>query len=75
VTIFLGEQGTSERIEAEARVARSDLVGVGVEFEALHGPDSYWHLRCLVAYNAPDPVAIEQELDGHLGIRAQRRDG
>jgi hypothetical protein len=69
VVIFLDGRTGKTRIEADARVARSDAKGLAIEFEDLVGLDSYWHLRSLVVYNAQDPEQAEREVDEHIGIR------
>lgn len=67
--IFLDGRTGRSRIEADARIVRSDAGGMALEFEDLVGLDSYWHLRSLVVYNAQDPEAAEREVDEHVGIR------
>lgn len=67
--IFLDGHDGHCRIEADARIVRSDGHGIALEFEDLVGLDSYWHLRSLVVYNAQDPEAAEREVDEHVGIR------
>lgn len=48
-------------IEIECRVIRSDAEGVAVDFLPMDA-DSFFHLRNLVRYNAPDADQIDDEL-------------
>lgn len=72
VTLYLGGPEGGPRIEADAKVTRSDERGFAVEFLRLD-LDSYTHLEKLVRYNASDLEQVEDELKSHLGI-ARRRD-
>lgn len=49
------------RIEIECRVIRSDAGGVAIDFLPMDG-ESFFHLRNLVRYNAPDADAIDSEV-------------
>jgi hypothetical protein len=48
-------------IEIECRVIRSDATGVAIDFLPMEG-ESFYHLRNLVRYNAPDADQIDDEL-------------
>ncbi|MDP3426686.1 MAG: PilZ domain-containing protein [Humidesulfovibrio sp.] len=48
-------------IEIECQVIRSDANGVAIDFRPMD-EDSFFHLRNLVRYNAPDADQIDAEL-------------
>jgi hypothetical protein len=48
-------------IEMECHVIRSDRTGVAIDFLPMD-EESFFHLRNLVRYNAPDADAIDAEL-------------
>ncbi len=48
-------------IEIECQVIRSDTTGVAIDFRPMD-EDSFFHLRNLVRYNAPDADQIDAEL-------------
>lgn len=48
-------------IEIECRVIRSDATGVAIDFLPMD-EESFFHLRNLVRYNAPDADQIDSEL-------------
>jgi hypothetical protein len=60
VEILLTGSSTRLSIRVQGHVARQDGDGLGIIFESID-PDSYFHLRNLLMYNAPDPDAIEEE--------------
>ncbi len=60
------------RVEAKGKVVRVEPDGLGVEILEVIGLDSYWHLRNIVLFNAPDPEQAEREFAEHTGLR--RRD-
>lgn len=69
VAVRLGLDAEGElRVEARGKVVRQDPDGLGVEFRELIGLDSYWHLRNIVLYNAPDPEQAEREFAAHSGL-------
>ncbi|MDO9631228.1 MAG: PilZ domain-containing protein [Humidesulfovibrio sp.] len=49
-------------IEIECRVIRSDTTGVAIDFMPTMDEQSFFHLRNLVRYNAPDADQIDAEL-------------
>jgi hypothetical protein len=53
--------GTDAVIRIDCRVIRSDVEGVALDFLPMDA-DSFFHLRNLVRYNAPDADAIDAEL-------------
>lgn len=53
--------GAGVVIEVECRVIRSDASGVALDFLPMDA-DSFFHLRNLVRYNAPDADQIDDEL-------------
>jgi hypothetical protein len=53
---------------ASGRVARLADNGLAVEFLELE-IESFYHLRNLIRYNAPDPEVIDQEFEDHLGLK------
>ena len=59
----LNLSGTSTRlrISVKGRISRQGEGGLGVSFDGID-LDSYWHLKNLLLYNAPDPDALEKEL-------------
>jgi c-di-GMP-binding flagellar brake protein YcgR len=48
-------------IQIECRVIRSDATGVAIDFKPMD-EQSFFHLRNLVRYNAPDADQIDAEL-------------
>jgi len=48
-------------IEIECEVIRSDAAGVAIDFKPMD-EESFFHLRNLVRYNAPDADQIDAEL-------------
>jgi hypothetical protein len=70
VAVKLGLDAEGELlVGARGKVVRVGSDGLGVEFTQLHGLESYWHLRNIVLYNAPDPEQAEQEFAAHVGLR------
>ncbi len=67
VTIPLSEVEEGPKIEVGGEVVRCDDGYVAVKFIQI-GPDSLFHLQNLIRYNAPDPDAIEEEIDEHPGL-------
>ncbi len=67
VTIPLTEQEDGPKIEVGGEVVRSDREYAAVRFTQI-SPESLFHLQNLVRYNAPDPDAIEEEIEDHPGL-------
>lgn len=66
--IITGESGViridlsaDANIEIECRIIRSDKTGVAIDFMPMD-EESFFHLRNLVRYNAPDADQIDDEL-------------
>ena len=68
IVLHLGGRGHGIALEAHGEVARCTDDGIGLSFDEI-SLDAFEHLRNLVRFNAGDPDAIEDELDGHTGIR------
>jgi hypothetical protein len=69
VALLLGGGETPIRIEVGGTVARVDPTGMGLEIKEVVGIESFEHLRNLVLYNATDPNQVEQEFEGHIGLK------
>ncbi|OGR36765.1 MAG: hypothetical protein A2051_11495 [Desulfovibrionales bacterium GWA2_65_9] len=55
------ELSSDAGIEIECQIIRSDKTGVAIDFMPMD-EDSFFHLRNLVRYNAPDADQIDAEL-------------
>ncbi len=55
-------------LRVEARVARVQSDGMGIEFVEMP-LESYEHLKRMVLLNAPDPTVVEQEFRDHVGLK------
>jgi len=55
------ELSSEASIEIECEIIRSDATGVAIDFKPMD-EDSFFHLRNLVRYNAPDADQIDDEL-------------
>ncbi|MDQ6973083.1 MAG: PilZ domain-containing protein [Mariprofundaceae bacterium] len=73
VRIYLCEQDPLI-IHALGIVARRDEDGLAVNFTGLYC-DSYSHLKQVVLSNSEQAETAEKELDGHLGIVLDERQG
>jgi len=63
-------EGTTEEMNVmvEGEVVRTTPEGVALRFLRIE-PDSLFHLRNIILYNAPDADAIEHELARHPGLK------
>jgi PilZ domain len=69
VALILSGGETPIRIEIGGTVSRVDTTGMGLETTEIVGIESFEHLRNLVLYNATDPDQVEQEFEGHIGLK------
>ncbi|MDM8537256.1 PilZ domain-containing protein [Desulfobacterales bacterium HSG17] len=67
VRITLSEINDNIGIWVEGEVVRSENNMTAVKFTKID-PDSLFHLQNILRYNAPDSIAIEEEIDSHPGI-------
>ncbi len=67
VKIFLEGVSSELSINIEGKVLRSDPGAVIVQFVRID-PDSLYHLQNIIRYNAPDPDAVEEEINKHPGL-------
>lgn len=61
VTIRLAGDDESLTLHLEGEVVRSQENGLGIRFTSMD-PDTFFHLRNIVLYNAADPDALKAEL-------------
>ncbi|MBW1721853.1 MAG: PilZ domain-containing protein [Deltaproteobacteria bacterium] len=64
VKIFLTGTNQETAVRVEGRILRSDSTGTAVRFTHID-PDSLFHLKGIVRFNAPDPEAVEEEINRH----------
>jgi hypothetical protein len=70
VKICLSSNGDGVLISMKGKIVRGAPGDrCAVEFTEICDPDSYFHLRNLVLYNAKDPEIVESEIETHSGIR------
>jgi len=65
LTILL--DGTAEKILVAGVIVHSEQGKTGIRFTGI-APDSLFHLRNIIRYNAPDPDQIDQEIGDHPGL-------
>ncbi len=63
----LDPTNTELAVEVFGEIVRCDARGVGIRFTRI-SPESLFHLRNLIRYNAPDPDQIEIEINEHPGL-------
>ena len=67
LTVWLGRRGSGLGLRIFGTVTRQTPSGVGVQIEEI-AYEAFEHLRQLVAYNAPDPSVVDQEINRDLGL-------
>lgn len=67
VRITLSEINDNIGVWVEGEVVRSENNLTAVKFTKID-PDSLFHLQNIIRYNAPDSIAIEEEIESHPGI-------
>ncbi len=60
--IDLAAEGQEPRLIIDGVVTRVKENGLGIQFTEMD-PDSFFHLRNIVLYNAPDPDQVEAEIE------------
>jgi hypothetical protein len=68
VTIVLNRAPAPLHVEVEGEVARHDDGMTALKFTRID-PDSLFHLRNIIRYNAPDTDAVESEFEAHPGLK------
>ena len=58
--LILSGASTNLSIAIKGKITRQGDGGIGVSFDGID-LDSYWHLKNLLLYNAPDPDVLEKE--------------
>lgn len=61
--------GTTDQIQVNGRIVRSDSTGMALVFTEILGLESYEHLRNLLLHNAEMTTDIERELQSHIGLK------
>lgn len=64
ITIVLAETDSDLSVKVEGVIIRSSPEGAAVRFTHID-PDSLFHLKSIVRYNALDPDAVEMEITTH----------
>lgn len=68
VKIVLSEKDDAFNIAVSGRIVRVGDEGmVAVQFTRIE-PESLFHLRNVIRYNAPDVDAVEEEIEKHPGV-------
>ncbi len=67
VQIILSRTGGGVTVRVEGEVVRSDTGMAAINFKKID-PDSLFHLRNIIRYNARDAEAVEEEIENHPGI-------
>jgi len=67
ITIRLSETDEKVSVRVEGEVVRSVSGLLAMKFIQID-PDSLFHLRNIIRYNAQDTLAVEQEIEKHPGI-------
>ena len=67
VTILLSDADDDVNVRVDGEIVRSERGIVAVKFIRIE-PESLFHLRNIIRYNAPDTDAIENEIEKHPGI-------
>lgn len=67
ITIRLSETDDSVAVRVKGEVVRSVSGMLAMKFIQID-PDSLFHLRNIIRYNAEDSRAIEEEIEKHPGI-------
>lgn len=67
VKIRLSEFNDDMTVIVEGTVVRSDNNLTAIKYTKID-PESLFHLQNIIRYNAPDTIAIEEEIDNHPGI-------
>ncbi len=67
ITIRLSEADDALSVRVKGEVVRADSGMLAVKFIQID-PDSLFHLRNIIRYNAPDTHKVEKEIEEHPGI-------
>ncbi len=67
ITIRLSEADDTFSIRVKGDVVRADSGMLALKFVQID-PDSLFHLRNIIRYNAPDTHKVEKEIEEHPGI-------
>ncbi|SPD74759.1 conserved hypothetical protein [uncultured Desulfobacterium sp.] len=67
VKIMMDPTNSELNIVIEGEIVRCEQRTVAVKFTAID-PDSLFHLRRVVLYNAPDTKLVEDEIQRHPGL-------
>ncbi|MGE0085456.1 MAG: PilZ domain-containing protein [Desulfococcaceae bacterium] len=67
ITIRLSEADDAVSIRVKGEVVRTDSGMLAVKFIQID-PDSLFHLRNIIRYNAADTRKVEKEIEEHPGI-------
>jgi len=67
VKIFLDGGSSEFSIRIAGRILRSTANATAIQFTAIE-PESLFHLQNIIRFNAPDPDAIEREIERHPGL-------
>jgi len=65
--LILGAPEEPIKVPIQAKVARSDPMGVGIEFRSTT-IEGYWHFKNLMVYNSPESDRLLEELEEHPGL-------
>lgn len=68
VVIVLTREPAPLEVEVEAEVVRHEDGMTALKFIRID-PDSLFHLRNIIRYNASDTDAVESEFDAHPGLK------
>jgi hypothetical protein len=68
VVIVLTREPASVDVEVEGEVVRQDADMTALRFDRID-PDSLFHLRNIIRYNAGDADAVEMEFEDHPGLK------
>jgi c-di-GMP-binding flagellar brake protein YcgR len=68
VVIVLTREPAPLEVEVEAEVVRHEDGMTALKFIRID-PDSLFHLRNIIRYNASDTEAVESEFDAHPGLK------
>lgn len=68
VRIYLNGASSQLYVCIHGKIVRHDDDGVGVEFTQID-PDSLFHLKNIIRFNAPNPDQIDDELERRPGLK------
>jgi hypothetical protein len=68
VVIMLTREPAPVEVEVEGEVVRHEDGMTALKFTRID-PDSLFHLRNIIRYNASDTDAVESEFDAHPGLK------